>query len=176
MKREITISTWIKTFEAEARQPILRIELKTMINKETVKYCLHCGDLIRGRKDKKYCNDLCRNAYNNLQQANKSNTVRRINRLLLKNRRILESLFTPNKPVTRVSRQQLLLSGFCFDYYTHTRINAHETIFRYCYEFGLAELENDKLIVVRKANLMNDPKIHQQRLPGENADNGDSLM
>lgn len=29
------------------------------------KKCLECGEKIVGRADKKFCNDYCRNAYNN---------------------------------------------------------------------------------------------------------------
>lgn len=116
---------------------------------EEKKFCLHCGDPIRGRKDKKFCDDLCRNAHNNIQYAEKSNTVRRINRILLKNRNILEKLLINEKPVARVSRLQLSTLGFAFNYYTHTRLNSKDTLYRYCYEFGLAELEEDKMIVIR---------------------------
>lgn len=128
---------------------ILDVQSYSMKIKESAKQCLHCGETIRGRKDKKYCDDLCRNAYNNLQQAEKSNTVRRINRILLKNRNILEKLMSEKRSVTRVSREQLLLQGFAFGYYTHTRLDAREIKYRYCYEYGLAELENNKLIVIK---------------------------
>ena len=29
--------------------------------------CLECGEKIIGRSDKKFCNDACRNSYNNKQ-------------------------------------------------------------------------------------------------------------
>ncbi len=116
---------------------------------EEKRQCVFCGDPVRGRKDKKFCDDLCRNAYNNNQYAEKSNTVRRINRILLKNRNILEKFLVNEKPVARVSRLQLSILGFAFNYYTHTRINNKDTVYRYCYEFGIAEVEKDKVIVIR---------------------------
>ena len=58
------------------------------------KTCLACGKTLKGRIDKKFCDDYCRNNYNNQQKAkgNHSAFVRNINNALLKNRKILESL------------------------------------------------------------------------------------
>ena len=59
------------------------------------KTCLACVKPLKGRIDKKFCDDYCRNNYNNLQKAkgNYSSFVRNINNTLLKNRKILESIF-----------------------------------------------------------------------------------
>ena len=54
------------------------------------KTCLQCGKTLRGRADKKFCDDYCRNNYNNQLKANTNNYVRNINNALGKNRRILE--------------------------------------------------------------------------------------
>ncbi len=58
------------------------------------KICVACGKLLKGRIDKKFCDDNCRNSYNNQQKAKGSYSayVRTINNTLIKNRRILESL------------------------------------------------------------------------------------
>ena len=62
--------------------------IETMENKT----CLNCGEPIRGRVDKKFCDDQCRNNYNYHQYADANNLMRRINHTLKKNRNILESL------------------------------------------------------------------------------------
>ncbi len=56
-------------------------------------YCLECSEPLRGRFDKKFCGDSCRNVYNNRVNGNVNNYVRNVNNVLRKNRRILDSLF-----------------------------------------------------------------------------------
>ena len=41
-----------------------------------MKTCLECGEPILGRSDKKFCSDLCRNAYNNKANSDSNNFVR----------------------------------------------------------------------------------------------------
>ena len=53
--------------------------------------CIECGSTIIGRVDKKFCSDLCRNAYNNIRSRDKNNLMRKVNGILRKNRSILES-------------------------------------------------------------------------------------
>ena len=40
------------------------------------KQCLECGTAIRGRADKKFCSDQCRNQYNNTLNRDANNYVR----------------------------------------------------------------------------------------------------
>jgi len=52
---------------------------------ETItKYCAHCQKPIKGRTDKKYCNDYCRNSFNNQVHSEHNNYMRQINQLLQK--------------------------------------------------------------------------------------------
>lgn len=54
--------------------------------------CLDCGEPLRGRADQKFCNDLCRNSYNNKKLGSSTNFMRKINRILKKNHALLEEL------------------------------------------------------------------------------------
>jgi len=56
---------------------------------ENERRCLDCQEPLKGRADKKFCNDLCRNNYNNRLKSESNNLVRRINGILRKNRNIL---------------------------------------------------------------------------------------
>ena len=56
------------------------------------KNCIACNKIIRGRSDKKFCNDYCRNAYNNQIKSPTNNLIRNTNNRLSKNRRILERI------------------------------------------------------------------------------------
>lgn len=48
------------------------------------RFCLECGDILRGRADQKFCNDQCRSAYNNRQFSETNNMVRNISNILRK--------------------------------------------------------------------------------------------
>lgn len=111
--------------------------------------CLDCSEIIQGRADKKFCNDQCRNNYNN-QRNTDPIVVRNVNTVLRKNRRILEELNPSGK--TKVSRKKLLTKGFNFDYVTriyHTQTN---TVYHFCYEYGYLTLQNDEVLLVRKVD------------------------
>ncbi|HKI87593.1 MAG TPA: hypothetical protein VKA38_01110, partial [Draconibacterium sp.] len=59
--------------------------------------CLECGEPLRGRADQKFCNDLCRNAYNNKKLGASNKYMRKINRILKTNRMVLQELNTDDK-------------------------------------------------------------------------------
>ena len=82
------------------------------------KKCLECGEIIKGRVDKKYCSDYCRNAYNNKLNKDSKNLVRNINNRLRKNYRVLDS-YTLKDGKTRTSKTRLMDKGFDFDYITN---------------------------------------------------------
>ena len=70
--------------------------------------CLTCETMLRGRIDKKFCDDYCRNSYNNQLKASKNNLVRNINNALGKNRRILESFFKHGEDTAKTTKEKLL--------------------------------------------------------------------
>ena len=116
------------------------------------KLCLSCGKPLKGRIDKKFCDDYCRNNYNNKQKAqgNHSSVVRNINNALLKNRRILESLLTNGEETAKANREKLNRLGFQFKYITHNYTTRNGKTYNYCYDHGYLPLENDWFLVVRK--------------------------
>lgn len=111
--------------------------------------CLNCSRPIRGRVDKKYCDDSCRNSYNNQVKSVNNNLIRNINNSLRKNRTILESIVPDSEGVARVQRDKLLREGFNFKYHTHTYTNRKGSTYHYCYDYGFLPLENDWYLVVR---------------------------
>jgi hypothetical protein len=110
--------------------------------------CPECGEVIKGRIDKKFCSDMCRNAFNNKVNSDTNNYVRNINNSLRKNRRILEENLVGEK--TTLPKQKLIDKGFNFKYYTNhiTTKNNHQYIF--CYEYGYLPLENDLILIVKR--------------------------
>lgn len=113
------------------------------------KTCLNCDKPIQGRADKKFCDDYCRNNYNNQIKAYSNNVIRNINNALKKNRRILEALLSNTDDTARITKQQVLVKGFDFNYLTHTYTNKKGNTYHFCYEYGYLELEGDWLLIVR---------------------------
>lgn len=107
-----------------------------MENQENLKpLCLECGDKIRGRSDKKFCNDACRSAYHNRKSKDVSNPQKTINKLLNKNRKILKDCFEQSEHKT-VPMIKLENKGFVFNFYTHLEDSNKGVLYRYCYDFG----------------------------------------
>lgn len=122
------------------------------MEKDTKKVCLACGATIKGRADKKFCNDYCRNNYNNEQKAKGSHSslVRNINNALLKNRKVLESVLPEGEETAKASKEKLLRLGYQFKYLTHVYTTKTGKNYYYCYDYGYLPLDNDWFLVVRK--------------------------
>ena len=112
--------------------------------------CLHCEKPVRGRTDKKFCDDYCRNAYNNSLKAPSYNLVRNINNQLAKNRRLLEEVLPAGEELGKTTREKLIAKGFSFKYITHTYTNKKGNIYFFCYDFGYLPLEGDWILVVHR--------------------------
>lgn len=112
--------------------------------------CVTCGKPVKGRTDKKFCDDYCRNNYNNQLKSNKINLVRNINNALGKNRRILEGLFADGEEMAKITRDKLLQKGFQFKYITHTYTNKKGNVYFFCYDLGYLPLDNDWFLVVKR--------------------------
>lgn len=112
------------------------------------KQCMDCGATIKGRADKKFCDDQCRSNYNNRLKADDSKEVKRINSILFKNRKILTVLNPDGK--TKVGKTKLEKLGFNFSYYTHQYHTAKGSVYVFCYDYGYLALENDWFLLVKK--------------------------
>lgn len=117
----------------------------------TAKVCLACKSPIKGRADKKFCNDACRNTYNSRSNNHYYSPLERnINSILRRNRRILEELLAPlEKKVLVIERYKLAEMGFQFDYVTEHYHRDNKEHYYYCYEYGYRPLGRDKVLAVR---------------------------
>ena len=116
--------------------------------------CLQCDKPVKGRTDKKFCGDYCRNTYNNLLKATSNNLVRNINNALGKNKRVLESFFKPEEEIAKTTKEKLLEKGFQFKYLTHTYTNKKGNVYYFCYDLGYMPLENDWYLLVKRKKEM----------------------
>ena len=103
--------------------------------------CFDCGDPIRGRADKKFCSDQCRNNFNNKLNRDSNNFVRNVHGLLRKNRRILADLYDEGK--TTIHKDALYALGYNFNFFTHIIESPGAGKFHYCFEYGFREKEDD---------------------------------
>ncbi len=115
----------------------------------TPRLCLACGKAVKGRADKKFCNDYCRNAFNNKAKVEESTNVRHINQLLKKNRHILEELLG-GEDMTKHPKTKFVNKGFQFEYHTHQYTNKKGNIYFFCYEFGYLPLEGNWILIVKR--------------------------
>jgi hypothetical protein len=122
-----------------------------MIQQSAAKPCLACGKSIKGRSDKKFCDDFCRNTYNNQLKSGDNNYVRSINNSLRRNRRILEELLPETEKMAKTTKEKLLQKGFQFKYSTHSYTNAKGNVYLFCYDYGYLPLEKDWYLLVRNS-------------------------
>ncbi len=116
----------------------------------TERQCLDCGETIRGRADKKFCNDQCRSNYNNQLNSDSHNLVRNINNILRRNRRILQQLNPTGK--TKTSRKKLHTLGFNFTYFTGIYQTKTGNMYNFCYDYGYLILGEEEVLIVKREN------------------------
>lgn len=114
---------------------------------ETRMCCLVCGEILRGRIDKKFCNETCRNQFHNRLNVEEGRVMREINRGLRRNRRILYELMDSGKRT--IQRSWLLRRGFDFELITAVYEKPAGTPCFYCYDFGYIPLDENRFQVVR---------------------------
>ncbi|WP_162796249.1 hypothetical protein [Pedobacter namyangjuensis] len=113
--------------------------------------CLQCGKELHGRRDKKYCNDTCRNAGN--RKRVRSETwyeplfVAQINTILKRNYKILKTEVIRHSGPTSVGRFYLVDKNFSFKYYTSILTTSSGT-YHFIYDHGWRELDDGKIMVV----------------------------
>lgn len=115
----------------------------------TTRPCLACGKPVKGRIDKKFCDDYCRNVYNNQAKLDESTLVRQVISTLKKNRRILAELLG-EEGLVKQSKTKLLEAGFQFKYHTHLYTNQKGQVYYFCFEYGYLPLEGDWYLLVKR--------------------------
>jgi predicted nucleic acid-binding Zn ribbon protein len=119
--------------------------------KEKEKFCLSCGEPIKGRTDKKFCDDQCRSNYNNRLNSENSVQIRIVNNILKKNRKLLEAAVGVDGK-GKISKQKLMEKGFNFKYFTQMHTTQKGSVYKLCYEYAYLLIENDFVFVVKWEN------------------------
>lgn len=123
--------------------------MNEITNEKSLKACLECGEpLGPGREDKKFCNDICRTAYNNRRRKEPQTNgltindgtsidehIAKVNVILRSNRDIIFELVM-NKNIKSMYKHDLIGYGFNFKYITSTYDDPEVGYYLFCYEWG----------------------------------------
>ena len=124
--------------------------------------CLQCSKTLAGRLDKKFCDDYCRNTYNNQNKRADQQYIQEVNKIIRKNRRILKSLC----PIGKATVRKDVLDSLGFDYRYHSEIFKHKKGTYYlCYDYAFMPVNEyntftnetvQKALIVQKQSYFND--------------------
>ncbi|ALM21259.1 hypothetical protein AAT17_08480 [Nonlabens sp. MIC269] len=115
---------------------------------KVTKQCPECGDEVRGRADKRFCSDYCRNVANNKLNKDSTALMRNINNRLRKNWRVLKSINVNDK--TKTTRNKLLAEGFDFNFFTSIYTTKKGTIYYFVYDQGYLPMDDDYYLIVKR--------------------------
>lgn len=110
--------------------------------------CSDCGATLRGRSDKKFCDDQCRSNFNNRMKAGIYSSMRPVNTILRKNHAILSKICLEKKVI--IKKDDLLKHGFNPDYHTHLHQTQNGNTYFFCYEYGFLFLADNEILLVKK--------------------------
>ncbi|MDG1227193.1 MAG: hypothetical protein P8P15_04370 [Polaribacter sp.] len=110
--------------------------------------CLECDEVVKGRVDKKFCSDYCRNSHNNRVNKDSKNLIRNINNRLRKNYKILSELNITGK--TKVTRTKLYDKGFDFQFFTSIYKTKTGNTYFYIYDEGYLSLDNELFLLIKR--------------------------
>jgi len=114
------------------------------------KKCKNCKCELKGRADKKFCDSYCKSSFHNKLGRKQKRVFIKINSILRRNRKILETLFQEEKPVeSLVSDMKFLELGYNFNFQTHYTQLADGRICYCCYDFGYLKDPNGKFVIIR---------------------------
>lgn len=110
--------------------------------------CLDCNKLVKGRTDKKFCDDQCRSNFNYRLKADDLSFINLVNQILKKNRNILKAKNPASK--IKIKRDALLTKGFNFNFHTHTYTTKNGNVYYFCYEYGYLVLDHEEILLIKR--------------------------
>ena len=113
--------------------------------------CLYCNEPLKGRSDKKFCDDQCRTTFNNRLNHDSTTFLKSINSILKRNRKILQEIVSDTKEgKLNVHEKKLHDKGFNFNYHTHIYKTKIGNTYFFCYEYGYLILKNNFYMIVKR--------------------------
>ena len=119
-----------------------------LLSEKAPRYCDYCGEPVRGRSDKRFCNVECRNGFHNHHASIDDAFMRKVNKVLRRNRRILAELSPDGKNYATRTRLEDL--GFSFKYFTHLSPSREGQQYTWVYEYGYLEIRRNYFMLVHR--------------------------
>ena len=110
--------------------------------------CMECGKPLVGRADKKFCDDQCRTSFHNREYREDLDFLRNVQSILKKNRKILAELYTGNN--TKIPFNYLKLTGYNFDFSTHSRTTRTGETYFFCFDYGFSRTGEDACLIIKQ--------------------------
>jgi hypothetical protein len=108
-----------------------------------MKYCNYCKQPVKGRIDKKFCDDGCRSSFHHQYKSEALKHIKRTNYFLRKNRRIIAHLFEQNQ--LKISLTELMAEGFDMSYHTRLLEPTPGQKHYECYDYSFFIIENNQV-------------------------------
>ena len=110
--------------------------------------CKECGKELRGRSDKKFCSDMCRNAFHNKKRKTELIKIAEVNKILIRNNRIFNKFLSENEAFVDIN--QAINEGVDLTHFTSIQTNPIGEICFVCYDTGF---------VIKSLNMIKITKI-----------------
>jgi len=115
------------------------------------RYCKVCGKPLQGRRDKKYCNLVCKNQYAADMCALHRNEVQIEMKFLLRNRTILKELLDQEsfnkRKIKRTSLEQM---GIRSENLTGTYTNKQNKLYHYIFDNFWMEFSDKEVLILKR--------------------------
>jgi len=112
--------------------------------------CPICKELIKGRSDKRFCCNQCKNEYHiRLRQVTRIATID-TDRILHRNRSILLEIMGKVSQKKKIARDVLDQKQFNFDYITGYYINKQGKTYHYVYDFAWMLFSDREILIIRR--------------------------
>ena len=109
--------------------------------------CAFCGRELRGRVDKKFCDDSCRNNYGYQHNKFSNITISRVNKSLLHNRNVLRSIVKSGKKV--VKKQSLVDKNFDFNVITGIYKTYKDQEYKMLYDYAYKCINDEDVMILK---------------------------
>lgn len=114
---------------------IIKLPIKfTTKNMSTTKICQQCQSPLKGRSDKKFCDDYCRSQYYSQQHKINNDCIKFVTNRLRKNRMILKKLYTQKK--YSISLHHIPIFGMDLCFHTHKFKSSNGDIYTMVFDYG----------------------------------------
>lgn len=115
--------------------------------------CKYCQKPLKGRVDKKFCDDQCKSAFHNQNHNSKEAYIKSINKQLRANRNALRKACPAGKATVRMDF--LITLGMDFKHLTHTWKSKGDITYYFCYDYGYTfAIEPEKVLIIQQQEYM----------------------